>query len=499
MKRRQAIKNLGLGVTAGLALPWLSSCSDDETGPEVQYPGVVGIIGAGAAGLAVADYLMAKGVRVKIFEAAGRIGGRLDSIRQSDPIYNELAADFPVELGADRFFGSDSEFGKMIQLLKSPTLAFREAPVSALDYYIINGEYKSLAEIQADVALNAEYTSLLNFKNNFPGSSGSGSVADAAGASAQMSGLLNSWLGNPYGSSAANIGAAGLGEALGLITHDKKELVLRNFPLANVLSYRYDKAVKHVQLNSAVTNIAYGGNEITLTVNGSQEVVNKLVITSSAAVLKSSAMTFSPALPGTKTSALSRIGMDASMRIILEFTRNDIFGTNTAFILGGVECPAYFLAGAGRSEKNRTMVLTINGPKAEELRQLVNPATGITDDVKYKAVIERVLAEMDQMLGPGNLATLNVRKNINDNVTIISKVKDWTSEAYIKGGQSYPLVGGNNEDRIALAEPVDNKLYFAGEATDITGEFGTISGAIKSGTRAAEEVIARILEENAAA
>lgn len=480
-----------MGVTAGLALPWLSSCSDDDKGPEVPYDGVVGIIGAGAAGLAVADYLMAKGIRVKIYEASNRIGGRLVAIKKDDPIYDQLAAEnFPVELGADRFFGMDSEFGKIIKLLRSPVLDFREPPVSALDYYIINNEYKSLAEIQADGSLQAEYNTLLNFKNNFPGSSPSGSVADAAGASAQMSGLLNSWLGNAYGSSADRIGAAGLAEALGMITHDNNELVLRNFPLANVLSYRYDKAAKYVQLNSAVTNIAYGNDEVTLTVNGSTEVVNKLVITSSAAVLKdSSVMNFSPALPGSKTSALSRIGMDASIRIVIEFTRNDIFGPNPGFILGGAASPSYFFTGIGRSDKNRTLLLTINGPKAEQL-------SALTDDEK----IQQILDEMDQMLGgPGNLATLNVRKSLVDNTTIIKKVMDWTKEPYIKGGQSYPLVGGSNDDRIALAEPVNNILYFAGEATDVTGEFGTISGAIKSGIRAAEEVIIRIKEENAAA
>jgi monoamine oxidase len=494
VKRRQAIKNLGLGVTAGLALPWISSCSDDETGPEVQYDGVVGIIGAGAAGLAVADYLMAKGVQVKIFEASNRIGGRLVAIKKADPIYDQLAAEnFPVELGADRFFGTDSEFGKMIKLLRSPVLDFRQPPVSAQDYYIINNQYKSLADIQADGTLNADFTTLLNFKNNFAGYSGGGSVADASPASTQLDGVLNSWLGNPYGSSADRIGAAGLGEALGMITHDQKELVLKNFPLANVLSYRYDRAVKKVHLNSAVTNIAYGASDVTLTVKNTEdnsvttEVVNKLVITSSAAVLKdSSTMSFSPALPASKTSALSRIGMDASIRIVIEFTRNDIFGTNPGFIFGGTECPSYFFTGIGRSEKNRTLLLTINGSKAEQL-------SALSDDAK----IQQILAEMDQMLGgPGNLASLNVRKNLEDNTTIIQKVMDWTKEPYIKGGQSYPLVGGTNEDRIALAESVNNILYFAGEATDITGEFGTISGAIKSGTRAAEEVIARIIEEN---
>ena len=69
MKRRKALKQIGLGVTAGFALPWLTSCTDDPAGPEVKFDGVVGNIGAGAAGLFAADYLLEKGIKVKIFEA----------------------------------------------------------------------------------------------------------------------------------------------------------------------------------------------------------------------------------------------------------------------------------------------------------------------------------------------------------------------------------------------------------------------------------------------
>ena len=69
---------------------------------------------------------------------------------------------------------------------------------------------------------------------------------------------------------------------------------------------------------------------------------------------------------------------------------------------------------------------------------------------------------------------------------------------YIGGAQSYPLPGGTNADREELAAAIDAKIFFAGEATDFTGEFGTISGAIKSGERAAQEVVTAILEENAA-
>jgi monoamine oxidase len=40
-----------------------------------------------------------------------------------------------------------------------------------------------------------------------------------------------------------------------------------------------------------------------------------------------------------------------------------------------------------------------------------------------------------------------------------------------------------------LAAPVNNTLFFAGEATDLTGYTGTVHGAIASGRRAAQEIL----------
>ena len=488
-----------MGVTAGLVLPaWLTACSDDSNGPEVKYDGVVGIVGAGAAGLAVADYLISKGIKVKIFEASGRIGGRIKAIKPSDPIYNELAADFHVELGADRIFGTDSEFGNLIKLLKVPTVKFREEPTNAQDYYIINDEYSTQAEAEA----RGDFQALKIFRETgLAAYTGGGSVQDAAATTSDLQPILNSWLGNAYGSSADRIGANALGEALSLIEHDKKEFMLVTNPISDVLTSKYARALKRVTLNSAIKAVNYSGAGVTLTVldtdtnTESTVEVTKLVVTSPVNVLKdSSLISFSPALPASKTSALSRIGMDASIRIILEFTRNNFFkkpdgtGPAPAFIYGGVVCPSYFFPGAGRSDKNLTVSLTINGPKAEELRALA------TDDER----IQRILDEMDVVFD--GKASLNIRKRFPDEGgTIISVIKDWTRVPYILGGQSYPLVGGTNDDRVALAEPIADKIFFAGEATDVTGEFGTISGAIKSGERAAEEVVAAILEENASA
>jgi len=505
VKRRKALKNIGLGVTAGLALPWLSSCSDEEAGPEVKYDGVVGIIGAGAAGLYAADYLIAKGVKVKIFEASGRIGGRIRSIRTSDPLFNDLIADFPVELGADRILGSDSEWGNLVKLLKVPTVDFRGTEVNAIDKYILDNQYKTSEQVAND----PDFLALVNFRDNIlPGYTGGGSIQSAAGLPTRMNGILNSWLGNAYGSSADRVGAQGLGEAitafqsqLDPLPHDGKELTLNINPMSDVLLARFSRATSKVQFNKAIEFVDYSGELITLSVKNTvtdettTETVNKLIVTTPVSILKAGEIGFNPALPESKIIAMSKIGMDASIRIILEFNRNDIFGADTAFIFGGTESPSSFLSGVGRSDetKNRTFSFTINGPKAEEL-------SALTDLEK----VEHVLAEMDNV-NPSLFATRDVRHKFDQDpndptnfidMGIIHVVQDWTTEPYIKGGQSYPLVGGTNNDRITLAEPVGENLYFAGEATDVTGEFGTISGALKSGRRAAEELIESIVGED---
>ena len=103
-----------------------------------------------------------------------------------------------------------------------------------------------------------------------------------------------------------------------------------------------------------------------------------------------------------------------------------------------------------------------------------------------KDAINEALTEMDSIFA--GKASLNIRKDLNDNV--ISVIQDWTKEKYIGGGVSYIKTSGSNQDRINLGLPVNNKVFFAGEATDGKGEFGTINGALLSAERAANEILA---------
>lgn len=64
----------------------------------------------------------------------------------------------------------------------------------------------------------------------------------------------------------------------------------------------------------------------------------------------------------------------------------------------------------------------------------------------------------------------------------------WTSDAFALGAASFTPVGVLGATRAALARPVDDRLFFAGEATDEQAP-GTVLGAIRSGERVVEELM----------
>lgn len=63
----------------------------------------------------------------------------------------------------------------------------------------------------------------------------------------------------------------------------------------------------------------------------------------------------------------------------------------------------------------------------------------------------------------------------------------WSTDPFARGSFSFQTVGSTPEQRVALAQPVDNRIFFAGEHTDDVNP-GTVQGAIASGRRAATDV-----------
>ena len=109
------------------------------------------------------------------------------------------------------------------------------------------------------------------------------------------------------------------------------------------------------------------------------------------------------------------------------------------------------------------------GPRGAKLSNLADPE-----------LAECALDSLSRILG--------TEKNILQSLTMAAHVHNWQTDPFFRGAYSYALVGGGNASR-HLAEPMDDTLFFAGEAADFGGHSGTVHGAIASGRRAAEQAL----------
>ena len=75
---------------------------------------------------------------------------------------------------------------------------------------------------------------------------------------------------------------------------------------------------------------------------------------------------------------------------------------------------------------------------------------------------------------------------------VSSHAHNWSVDPFARGAYGYVRVGGLEALR-RWGEPVEDTLYFAGEATNAEGYIGTVHGAMASGERAA-----RLILQNAA-
>jgi monoamine oxidase len=491
VKRRSALKHLGTGLSASLFLPWISSCKDNEVRPQIQYDGTVGVIGAGAAGLFAADYLLEQGIKVDILEASERIGGRVRTLRAFDKTgeglwFNEnakLSSDFPVELGADRALGSDSIWTKFINQQKYVTfpLGDRSKDLFWINNTLLNyTEASALAEFQTAQtffdSLNAQATSSQTVQD----------AIQSAGINSPYDLILQGWIGNQHGTSNNRLGLGGVAEALQTRQRNNNNLLLANNPMADVLIGTFIRASERVQLNMVVTQIDYSGDKVI--VSGEKRnatssepfslTYDKLIVTVPVSILKSGDISFNPPLSAAKEGALSNIGMDPSIRVVLDFRKN-FWQSGFQHIYGAEQGIEYFNpATEGRSSVARSLSVTISGEKAQQLSTL------------DKGIIPVLLNELDAIYD--GQASANVRRDtVSDDY--IAVIQNWGKESFIKGSMSYLKPGASIADRETLSLPIGQTLYFAGEATDFSGEAGTINGALLSAERVAKEIIDSIV------
>jgi len=90
----------------------------------------------------------------------------------------------------------------------------------------------------------------------------------------------------------------------------------------------------------------------------------------------------------------------------------------------------------------------------------------------------------------GRAARLDFRARL-DALLLSAHAHDWQSDPFARGGYSYVAAGGEGAER-ELAAPLDDTLFFAGEAANFEGHNGTVNGAMMTGYRVAREILERL-------
>jgi len=117
-------------------------------------------------------------------------------------------------------------------------------------------------------------------------------------------------------------------------------------------------------------------------------------------------------------------------------------------------------------ERAPLLIAWAGGPKAARL-----------SGAAAQEIVRQAVTSLESVFG----ARAGIEKRL-----AASWIHHWQQDPFARGAYSYVAVGGYGARR-ALAEPLRDTLFFAGEATDSDGEHGTVAGALQSGTRAALE------------
>lgn len=440
--RRRTLIRYGLGSTVAL----LSGRRAVSAKPDHPIDALV--IGAGLAGLACAQRLMAAGHRVMVLEARQRMGGR---------IWTEHLQGCAIDLGASWLHGvannplhrlltddlrlavipTDEQSRITIGVDGQPWSAERTERADAwLDAFIRRAEDSG----SADQPLSKLLTHQLNSDQRFT------LIAD-----------VEHELGAPLSAIAANA-PLGDGHELrggdGLVPDGLDRLVQY---LARGVEIRLGQVVQRIN------NYAQGVRVTTTT--GVEYEAIRLCCTVPLGVLKRNSISFEPPLPKTKRLAIERLGMGVLDKIVLIFPER-FWDTTTWLRNDGPEIGLWpeWVDLTGVIGRPALMGFTA-ATQAEQLERL-------SDQAILTSALNQLKRCYPQRTIPAPKDVLLTR---------------WNEDPFACGSYSFLAMGSNPGMRDDLAKRWD-AVVFAGEA--VSTEYpATMQGAYLSGIKAADALL----------
>ena len=222
-----------------------------------------------------------------------------------------------------------------------------------------------------------------------------------------------------------------------------------------------------IRLSRRATKIVHEASEVRVVCEHEEFQADRAVVTLPLGVLKAGQVEFHPSLPKRKLAAVSALGVAAAHKVVLRFPRR--FWDDETDFLGSVsEDGARFVEWTDLSRTTDAPILSLwsHGGAARELEKLDRTKT-----------IDEAMTVIRRALG----------RTAPDPESVA--ITGWMSDPSSKGCYVNLPVGASHDDLDALAAPVDDRLFFAGEATSRRHR-GTVHGAWLSGLRAADEIVA---------
>lgn len=423
------------------------------------------IIGGGAAGLSAACELVRSGAKVSVLEARGRLGGRIYTLR-------ETGAGIPIELGAEFIHGRPPA---IFEILNSAGLQVIEANDRRL--LSQNGKLRPLknfwdiiAEIHSQIRSNGDQT-----YEQF---------LQTAKASQFQKHLAKAYVEGFHASHADLISVKGIkegDEAEEKIDGQKQFRIAEGYdalvaPLIRALP------ADSIRLGCLVRGVNWSGGrgiEVFATQAGNELRVRaeRLLITIPHMVLRKSiegrgGISFDPPLEA-KRQAVAQLETGQVLKIVMQF--REPFWEDRKVIGSRAAVAAFGFA------LNLDAPLSVWWTQSPKTTNLLTGWAGGGQADKLTGVRALRSAAFDSLSRTFNLSIEELRR-----LFVADYFHDWRNDAFARGAYTYLKVGGSEAPK-HLAEPIDDTLFFAGEAT--SSDFnGTVHGAVESGLRAAAQL-----------
>jgi monoamine oxidase len=434
------------------------------------------VIGAGISGLAAAAKLGLAGLSVMILEARDRVGGRI--LTQRDP-----ASGAAIELGAEFIHGLAPEIWEPLQNSNVRIMEVKGENWCADETLHPCNFFAQVDQILAKMDASLPDESFLQFLER------TASRSDDS----EQQGAEKRALGYVTGFNAADPALLGVHWLVKEMRADERIEGERAFRSKNgyedlVTIFRGQLAAIGIPVHTetVVESVDWrrGRAAVTAHVRNGTSVFTtaRVIVTLPLAVLKAppgkmGTLQFIPGLPKEKLAALDKLEMGKVIRLVLRF-RHRFWET--------IAPP-----GERRTLADMSFLFSHDQWFPTWWTAMPEKVPIITGWAPFECA-ERLLGKSNSFVVDRGLKSLSrllhTRVGSLESDLEAAYCHDWQTDPFSLGAYSYGKVGADGAQE-ALRRPLENTLFFAGEATDTSGHNGTVHGAIASGYQAAGEIL----------